>query len=103
MPVLPFIYLPSAYLLSHPPGSIPAQAILASAPRDSRAHRQGKLFLAGRTEGSRLVTKPAVLVTGAASGIGAAVAGKLRTAGWLVAGFDLSPSATDLSCTGDVP
>jgi 2-hydroxycyclohexanecarboxyl-CoA dehydrogenase len=48
------------------------------------------------------VREPAVLVTGAASGIGAAVAGKLRTAGWLVAGFDLSPSAADLSCTGDV-
>jgi 2-hydroxycyclohexanecarboxyl-CoA dehydrogenase len=43
-----------------------------------------------------------VLVTGAASGIGAAVAGELRAAGWRVAGYDLRPSDTDLSCTGDV-
>jgi 2-hydroxycyclohexanecarboxyl-CoA dehydrogenase len=43
-----------------------------------------------------------VLVTGAASGIGAAVARELRSAGWRVAGYDLRPSDTDLSCTGDV-
>jgi len=35
-------------------------------------------------------------VTGAASGIGAAVAEELTRRGWMVAGFDLSPSDTDL-------
>lgn len=44
----------------------------------------------------------AALVTGAASGIGAAVTRRLRDGGWRVAGFDLRPCGADLSCTGDV-
>jgi NAD(P)-dependent dehydrogenase (short-subunit alcohol dehydrogenase family) len=42
------------------------------------------------------------LVTGAASGIGAAVVTELRSAGWVVAGYDLRPADADLSRTGDV-
>jgi NAD(P)-dependent dehydrogenase (short-subunit alcohol dehydrogenase family) len=42
------------------------------------------------------------LVTGAASGIGAAICADLSTAGYRVAGFDLRPSACELSLTGDV-
>ena len=42
------------------------------------------------------------MVTGAASGIGAAVADTLRQAGWKVAGIDLGPSDTDFSSTTDV-
>ncbi len=42
------------------------------------------------------------LVTGAASGIGAAVTRELRSRGWRVAGFDLRPSDCDLPVTGDV-
>jgi 2-hydroxycyclohexanecarboxyl-CoA dehydrogenase len=41
-------------------------------------------------------------VTGAASGIGAAVAAMLRGHGWTVAGMDLRDSECDVSCTGDV-
>jgi NAD(P)-dependent dehydrogenase (short-subunit alcohol dehydrogenase family) len=41
------------------------------------------------------------LVTGAASGIGAAIAADLAGA-YRVAGFDLRPSSTDLPLTGDV-
>ena len=42
------------------------------------------------------------VVTGAASGIGAAVAAELADRGWRVAGFDLQPSAWDLSRVLDV-
>jgi 2-hydroxycyclohexanecarboxyl-CoA dehydrogenase len=42
------------------------------------------------------------LVTGAASGIGAAIAAELAGAGWRVAGFDLRAAATEFAQTGDV-
>ncbi len=42
------------------------------------------------------------VVTGAAGGIGASVAAELTDRGWQVAGFDLQPSAWDLSCVVDV-
>ena len=42
------------------------------------------------------------LVTGAASGIGAAVAARLASRDWLVAGLDLRESETDLPLTADV-
>ena len=42
------------------------------------------------------------LVTGAASGIGAAVAARLAGRGWRVAGLDLRESETDLPLTADV-
>ena len=44
----------------------------------------------------------AALVTGAASGIGAAVAARLAGRGWRVAGLDLLESRTDLSLVADV-
>ena len=43
-----------------------------------------------------------VLVTGAASGIGAATAALFRERGWQTAGVDLNPSDTDLSLQCDV-
>lgn len=50
-------------------------------------------------DGSR---SPVVLVTGAASGIGAATAALFRRHGWRTAGVDLRPSDTDLSAQCDV-
>lgn len=46
--------------------------------------------------------KGVALVTGAASGIGASVAARLRAGGWRVAGIDLGPSDTDLPLRVDV-
>lgn len=46
--------------------------------------------------------QPVVVVTGAASGIGAATAALFSERGWRTAGLDLRPSATDLSLTCDV-
>jgi 2-hydroxycyclohexanecarboxyl-CoA dehydrogenase len=45
---------------------------------------------------------PAAVITGAASGIGAACAALLRRKGWLTAGIDLNPSDTDLAAMVDV-
>jgi 2-hydroxycyclohexanecarboxyl-CoA dehydrogenase len=42
------------------------------------------------------------LVTGAASGIGAAICRRLAEGGWRVAGIDLRPSATDVAVEADV-
>jgi 2-hydroxycyclohexanecarboxyl-CoA dehydrogenase len=48
-------------------------------------------------------TQPGVaLVTGAASGIGAAIAGLLADRGWRVAGLDLDRSDTELALQADV-
>lgn len=46
--------------------------------------------------------RPVALVTGAASGIGAAIARDFAESGWRVAGFDLKGSDTELACTGDI-
>jgi 2-hydroxycyclohexanecarboxyl-CoA dehydrogenase len=48
------------------------------------------------------VTAPVAVVTGAASGIGAACARKMRGSGWRTAGIDLNASDTDLSLQADV-
>jgi len=45
---------------------------------------------------------PAAVITGAASGIGAACAALLRGKGWRTAGIDLAESDTDLPATVDV-
>ncbi|MDH6236727.1 SDR family NAD(P)-dependent oxidoreductase [Cryobacterium sp. CG_9.6] len=46
--------------------------------------------------------RPVALVTGAARGLGAAIAKALGVAGWVVAGLDLTPCATTLSIQVDV-
>jgi 2-hydroxycyclohexanecarboxyl-CoA dehydrogenase len=46
--------------------------------------------------------RPVAVVTGAASGIGAAVAAELTEAGWKVAGIDLRTSDTALALVADV-
>jgi 2-hydroxycyclohexanecarboxyl-CoA dehydrogenase len=45
---------------------------------------------------------PVAVITGAASGIGAACARRLRSERWRTAGLDLNPSATDLPAIVDV-
>jgi NADP-dependent 3-hydroxy acid dehydrogenase YdfG len=45
---------------------------------------------------------PVAVITGAASGIGAATAALFAERGWRTAGLDLRPCATDLSLTCDV-
>lgn len=45
---------------------------------------------------------PVAVITGAASGIGAACAALLRRQGWRTAGLDLRPSDTDVPVIGDV-
>ncbi len=45
---------------------------------------------------------PVAVITGAASGIGAACAALLRSRGWRTAGLDLKPSQTDFAATVDV-
>ena len=48
------------------------------------------------------LTGKSILITGAASGIGAAAVRQMSGAGARVAGFDLRPSETELSIVGDV-
>ncbi|HEX5188679.1 MAG TPA: SDR family oxidoreductase [Streptosporangiaceae bacterium] len=48
------------------------------------------------------MSDPVAVITGAASGIGAATAALFSERGWRTAGLDLRPSATDLSVTCDV-
>jgi 2-hydroxycyclohexanecarboxyl-CoA dehydrogenase len=52
--------------------------------------------------GAGAAQSPVALVTGAASGIGAATAALFRQRGWRTAGIDLRPSDTDLSLRCDV-
>ena len=45
---------------------------------------------------------PIAIVTGAASGIGAAIVAELKDRGWLVAGFDLKPATSDCDIIVDM-
>ena len=56
----------------------------------------------GRRRAGRMSEAPAAVITGAASGIGAACAALLRGQGWRTAGIDLHESDTDLPATVDV-
>lgn len=47
-------------------------------------------------------TAPIAIVTGAASGIGAAITAELKDRGWLVAGFDLKPAKSDCDVVVDM-
>ena len=47
-------------------------------------------------------TGPVAVITGAASGIGAACAERLRHGGWRIAAIDLRDSDADLAVTADV-
>jgi 2-hydroxycyclohexanecarboxyl-CoA dehydrogenase len=70
--------------------------ILARPDEPSGVGEEGESLLA-ETHDGRIA-----LVTGAASGIGAAVAARLAARGWRVAGLDLSESETDLPLVADV-
>ena len=48
------------------------------------------------------MTDRVAVVTGAASGIGAATMSELKSRGWKVAGFDLKPATSDCDCVVDV-
>lgn len=54
------------------------------------------------SESSTLNKAPIGIVTGAASGIGAAIAAELKDRGWLVAGFDLKPAKSDCDVVVDM-
>lgn len=54
------------------------------------------------SESSTLTKAPIGIVTGAASGIGAAIAAELKGRGWLVAGFDLKPAKSDCDVIVDM-
>lgn len=55
-----------------------------------------------RNSASNLTSARVGIVTGAASGIGAAIAAELKDRGWLVAGFDLKPAGSDCDVVLDM-
>src|SRR5581483_12002059 len=74
-------------------------------PDHDRRARPGRRpdLLAGVPAGGSAVTgAPVAVITGAASGIGAACARLLGDRGWRTAGIDLNDSGCDLSATLDV-